>query len=147
MIKQMTLMRQKGFDEIRKGDAASVARGTKFLLRYSLFVGSAGAGANFIIQSLLGRDRELEWGDIPLNALKNFGMSQYTMDKVAEGKLGEAAASVLSPPALVLFEIASLILSSRDSPGFISHLSNQTLTPLCIKESASPFAEALSFDE
>jgi len=107
MIKQMTLMRQKGFDEIRKGDAASVARGTKFLLRYSLFVGSAGAGANFIIQSLLGRDQELEWGDIPLNALKNFGMSQYTMDKVAEGKLGEAAASVLSPPALVLFEIAS----------------------------------------
>jgi len=107
MIKQMTLMRQKGFDEIRKGDAASVARGTKFLLRYSLFVGSAGAGTNFIIQSLLGRDQELEWGDIPLNALKNFGMSQYTMDKVAEGKLGEAAASVLSPPALVLFEIAS----------------------------------------
>ena len=107
MIKQMTLMRQKGFDEIRKGDAASVARGTGFLLRYVLFVGSAGAGANFIIQSLLGRDQELEWGDIPLNALKNFGMSQYTIDKVAQGKLGEAVASVLSPPALVLFEIAS----------------------------------------
>jgi len=102
MIKQITLMRQRGIDEIRRGN---VKDGTAFLLRYALFVGTAGAGMEFITNSILGKDNELEWGDIPMNAFKNFGASQYIMEKARDGKLKDAAASLFSPAMGSLLDI------------------------------------------
>jgi hypothetical protein len=107
MIKQLNLIKKRGVDEIRKGDAASVRVGTGFLIRYALMAGAAGASMDWIIKSMLGRDADMEWGDVPLNALKNFGLSQYILDKMQQGKGKEAIASAFIPPLDPILNIAT----------------------------------------
>lgn len=101
MIKQLTLMRKEGVDKLRRGDPD----GAKFLLRYALIVGGAQAGMEWIVNSMWGKDDDLTWGDIPLNALKNFGISKYALEQLGQGNVGKAAAAFVAPPLLVLTEV------------------------------------------
>ena len=103
-IKQLTVVRKRGIDEIRKGN---VREGTEFLLRYGLLVGAAGAGMDYLVRSLQGHDETLEASDVPMQALKNFGMSQMLVEKAKEGKLRDAAALLVSPAAYVMLDLAS----------------------------------------
>jgi hypothetical protein len=105
MTKQMTLMRKEGIAQIRAGNWA---QGLSHISRWAIMAGAAGASMTWIIDSLLwGRDRELEWGDIPLAALKNFGASAYAADLFAQGRPGAAVAGFLAPPVMVLWDIAA----------------------------------------
>lgn len=97
MLKQADIVRR---DVAREFAAGNYAKATSNALRYSLLLGISGATMEFIRNFFLGKDDELEWGDIPANMLKTFGWSQYVKDQVQQGKLGEAAAGVVTPPFL-----------------------------------------------
>lgn len=95
MIKQLNLIKKRGVDEIRKGNTRE---GMGFIIRYGLMAGAAGMTMDALIGNLLGRDREFEWGNVPLNALKNLGLSQYVLDKWKAGQYKEAIGSAVGLP-------------------------------------------------
>ena len=103
MIKQLTLMRKEGIDKLRRGDSD----GARFLLRYALLVGGGQAGMEWIVNSMWGKNDELTWGDIPVNVLKNFGISQYAIEKFRKGEPVAGASALVAPPLLVLTEVLS----------------------------------------
>ena len=104
MIKQMNFVKKRGIDEIRKGN---VREGSSFLIRYALMAGAAGATMDWIVKSLLGRDADLDWKSIPLNALKNLGLSEYVIDKARQGKGKEAILAATVPPADPILNIVT----------------------------------------
>lgn len=104
MIKQINLIRRRGVDEIRRGN---FKEGAGFLMRYALFAGAAGATMDWVVKSLLGRDADLEWKNIPLNALKNFGLSEYVIDKARQGKGKEAILAATVPPVDPILNIVT----------------------------------------
>jgi len=96
MIKQMNFVKKRGIDEIAKGN---LVEGGGFITRYVLMAGAAGATMDWVVKSLLGRDADLDWKSIPLNALKNLGLSEYVIDKARQGKGKEAILAATVPPA------------------------------------------------
>lgn len=94
-IKQLNLVKKRGVDEIAKGN---VRDGMGFLIRYALLAGSAGAGMDWIIKSMLGRDADTDWGVIPFNVLKNIGISEFAIDRARQGKGKEAILMATVPP-------------------------------------------------
>jgi len=95
MLKQADIVRREVVQEFRKG---SKVKATQNAMRFGLALGIGGAGTQWINNWILGRDQEPGLSDIPLNAMKTFGWSQYTLDKVRQGKVGEAVADVAAPP-------------------------------------------------
>jgi len=95
MIKQINLLRRRGIDEIRRGNKRE---GIEFLMRYTLMAGAAGATMDWVTKSLLGREADTDWKMIPLNALKNLGLSEYVIDKARQGKGKEAIIAATLPP-------------------------------------------------
>lgn len=104
MIKQMNFVKKRGIDEMRKGN---VVEGGGFIVRYALMAGAAGATMDWIVKSLLGRDADLDWKSIPLNALKNLGLSEYVIDKARQGKGKEAILAATVPPADPILNIVT----------------------------------------
>lgn len=95
-IKQMDLARRKVWQQLRGGNPAE---GIKNALRIGATLALAGAGADMIRDFILGRERERDWGDLPLNLLKTYGMSSYMMDKIRQGKGYETLImSTIAPP-------------------------------------------------
>jgi hypothetical protein len=97
-LKQLNLIRDRGLKEIAKGDAASIRRGTAFLLRYTILAGTAGATSQWVVNSMLGRNDKIEASDVPVQAAKNFGLSQYTLDQWRAGHEIRAAGGMAAPP-------------------------------------------------
>lgn len=97
MLKQADLLRNESYNKIKSKGTRT--EGINNLIRYSVIMGLAGAGTEEVKNWLLGKDsKELELSDIPLNMLKSFGLSQFVMDKVKAGNVGEAAGGVVLPP-------------------------------------------------
>ncbi len=118
-IKQLDLARREGWNEIKKGDAKSIARGAKNLFDIALIMGLAGASTGMVRDFLLNREVDFEATDITDNILKVYGMSQFFMDRAlgvskedarirrAEGDIyaraqesdiGQAALGLIAPP-------------------------------------------------
>ena len=101
MLKQADLLRREGYNEIRAGfeakDYARVSKGFGNLVKFSFTLGLSGATPIMITNFLLGKPFDTDWKDIPLNALKTFGWSQYTMDQ-ARKEPWKAVASLAAPP-------------------------------------------------
>jgi hypothetical protein len=95
MLKQLDIVRRDGVNEIKKGN---VARGIYNLTRYGLLLGIAGATTNEIQNWILGRKVDFKAIDIPLNIIKTFGWSQYTIDKAKHEGILAATASTIAPP-------------------------------------------------
>ena len=102
MLKQVDFARREGYNEIAKGN---VARGVANLTKLGLVLGVAGATTDMVKDYLLGRKVDFEATDIPMNALKTFGWSEYTMDKARQGKPVEAVSNVVAPPFQMFDEI------------------------------------------
>jgi len=104
MLKQADIVRREVYQNIKRGNyRKAMEQGTRF----GLALGIGGASTQWINNWLLGRDQEPELTDIPLNALKTFGWSQYTLDKVRQGKPLEAAVDVAAPPYKMFDTIVS----------------------------------------
>ena len=95
MIKQADAVRAEMIRDIKAG---RTAEGTMKGLRYGLALGLGGASMDFVRNWLLGRDQELEWGDIPANTLKTFGLSEYTLEQVVQGNPVKALGGLALPP-------------------------------------------------
>jgi len=104
MLKQLDIARRDVVRQLRSGN---IRQGVSNGLRLSLALGIGGASTSLINDWLLGRDTDADWGDIPLNALKTFGWSKYTIDKVQQGKPAEAALGVALPPYSMFDAIVS----------------------------------------
>lgn len=107
MLKQLDILRREGIQEIQKGN---VARGLYNLTRIALIMGAAGATTDMLKDWLMGRPFDAKWTDIPMNLLKTFGWSEYTIDKaVGTGpKKAEPLGAVLNmavPPFKMMDEI------------------------------------------
>ena len=93
-IKQLDRIRRDAFREITSGDAV---KGMTQLMRYSMMFGMTNMGVQQVKDWVRGR--EVEWEDHVVDAFwKNFGVSQYLIDKAGGGKISEAAASLIMPP-------------------------------------------------
>lgn len=99
MLKQMDIARVRGYNEIKKGN---VAEGTKNLVAYGTLLGLSGATTDMVKDWLLGRPFDSKWEDIPLNAIKTFGWSQYTLDMAKGGHPAKAVANIVAPPYQML---------------------------------------------
>jgi len=102
MLKQADIVRRDIVQKARRGDKRGA---TEAALRFSLILGISGATTEYVKNALLGRDDKLELEDVPNNVLKTFGWSQYTLDKVRQGKGLEAAAGIVAPPYKMWDEI------------------------------------------
>lgn len=89
-IKQLDLMRRTAFSKIKrgvlKGDAKLATEGAYNLTRFTMLFTSANMTADGIKNWIFGRDEDIS--DMVVdNMWKNFGVSQFLVDKVAdEGK-------------------------------------------------------------
>lgn len=108
MIKQMNLVRERGFREIAKGDSASVFRGTAFLLKYGLALSLSGASINYIQDWILGKEPSLEASDVTENLFKSFGWSSYAIEEARKGQGLQALANIALPPYKLFEEIWDL---------------------------------------
>jgi hypothetical protein len=98
MIKQMDLFRNEAFNKIKEG---KTREGLYNLSKLIMVLGIGNATTQYIKDYLFSQfdDREVEFDtNIPMNVLKTFGWSEYTADKVKEGKVGEAIGGMVLPP-------------------------------------------------
>lgn len=109
MIKQFDLARRDGYNQIKKGvqagDKKMAARGALNLLKLSFALGIAGMSTDKVKRFIKGEDLDFAASDIPMNALKTFGLSEYFMDKAGSGKPLEAIRDSVMPPYRMMDEI------------------------------------------
>ena len=102
MLKQLDLMRNKGYNEIKKGN---VKEGLSNLTRLGLTLGVAGVTTDMIKNYLLGKDFDPEWEDVPMNMLKTFGLSRFILDKAREGDWKDVVSGMAGPPSSMFEDI------------------------------------------
>jgi hypothetical protein len=102
MLKQVDLLRREGYNEIRSGNKA---KGFARLAKLGILLGISGAGPDMIKNFLMGKPFDAEWSDVPLNMLKTFGWSQYTMDKARGGQWQSVAGGFVIPPFRIYEDI------------------------------------------
>jgi hypothetical protein len=98
MIKQMDLFRNEAYNKIKEG---KTREGLYNLSKLIMVLGIGNATTQYIKDYLFSQfdDREVEFDtNIPMNVLKTFGWSEFTADKVKEGKVGEAIGGMVLPP-------------------------------------------------
>ncbi len=94
MVKMFDIARRDAFQEVKKGN---VAKGIRSLVALGTVLGVSGAAVDVVKDFLLGRPIDLSFGSISENALRTFGFSEYTRDKMKTDP-GKAIANVVIPP-------------------------------------------------
>ncbi len=105
MLKQIDLVRNSAYNEIKKGN---VATGLGNLARYSVLMGMAGVSVSVVKDWLTGKDVKVELADATENILKTFGWSTYALTKAAQGKPIEATINVATPPYRMMDDIVRM---------------------------------------
>ena len=95
MLKQGDDLRVNAYNKIRDG---KIAQGLQYLTSYMLIIGSTQSGVNAAIDWAMGRDPSIDALDIPLGVFKMFGLNDYNLNKIREGKLVDVASSMVIPP-------------------------------------------------
>lgn len=94
-MKQLNLMKRDGIDEIAKGN---IAKGVKNLTTLIGLMTAANSSIDVIKQTILSK--EIKEEDVPDlvvgNIFKNFGASEYILNKGAGGKVGSMLQNVLN---------------------------------------------------
>lgn len=96
-IKQLDLVRREAFDQIARGE---VAKGTANLARLGAIIGTANGGVEKAKSYITGKD--VDFSDAFFaNILRNYALSEWTLDKAKQGKPIEAAVDMIKPPVQV----------------------------------------------
>lgn len=106
-LKQLDFVRREAYQEIKAGNRA---RGMANLMRYGLYAGISGATAVQVQRWMLGYDDELSASDIGENMAKLFALNEYTRDRLANRKIGEAVTNTVAPPFRIFSDIAQSTL-------------------------------------
>lgn len=96
--KQADFIRRESYNEIKKRDKASVAKGLGMLLKYGAAAGVSGATAAQVQNWMLGRDDALDTNAVLENMAKTFALNSYTRDKAAKGDIAQAMVDTATPP-------------------------------------------------
>lgn len=103
-IVQADIVRRDVWHKIKTGDPKQVAIGLKNAALYSAHLAVAGVPAIAVTNWIMGRGLQLDNIDLVDNLMRNFGLSRYTMDKIASSKnpgkaVAEAGLNFVAPPA------------------------------------------------
>lgn len=101
-LKQLDIVRREAFDKFRNGEKVA---GINYLIKYATLMGISGATIVQIQNWILGRDHDLALSDVPINMVKNLGLSQYVLDQLKEGNLKNALTGIAMPPIGVVQDI------------------------------------------
>jgi hypothetical protein len=97
-IKQLDILRRDFYNQIRRGNTAA---GVKNLVTYGAILGTANASVENVKSWIKGED--VEFSDLVMaRLLGNYGLSQYTLKEIGEGKAIGAAVKIATPPYAVL---------------------------------------------
>lgn len=95
-LKQIDIFRREAIHKMKT--PGQRLEGTTNLLRFALALGISGASVEAIKNWLYGKDDSLTAGDVLFNFTKTYGMSQYALDQIAQGKPIQAIGSQILPP-------------------------------------------------
>lgn len=104
-IKQLDLVRNTAYKAFKAGNST---KGAQLLAKYGAYMALGGVPVMYIQDWMMGRKTELDVGTVAELAVKPFGLSRYTTDKVASGKLLETVAGMATPPYKMGDEILRL---------------------------------------
>lgn len=105
MIKQGDWIRNNAYQEIKNGDRA---KGLKTLAAYMAIIGGSQLTMNNATDWALGREVNWDAADIPLSVFKMFGLNDYNIKKIKDGKIVEVASNIVLPPLKAAQDIADL---------------------------------------
>lgn len=117
MLKQMDLVRNDAIKKMRT--PGEFKEGLSNLMRLTLFYGLSGgttaAVKDYILNGFENEDSvEDIASDIPINALKTLGFSQYVLDDLKRGAIGSAASRIVVPPYKMFEEVTTNVVSQFD---------------------------------
>jgi len=102
-IKQLDLARKEALHQIRNG---KTKEGVTALARYAGILGVSNASVEQVKAWVRGED--VEFGDLVIaNMYRNYGISQYFLDKMEKGQLSGAVATLVMPPFNVVDNVYS----------------------------------------
>ncbi len=107
IIKQLDVIRRNAVSKMTDGTVKGFRDGAWELLRYSAVIGTANTGSQYAKDFMMGRDIEATPMDVPLNLLKTLGWSEYTQNKIAEGKPVQATIDLVTPPVKIFDDVMS----------------------------------------
>jgi len=106
-MKQVDLLRRDVYNEIKAGRKA---QGYTNLLKIGLGLGMGGATIAQIQNFILGREKEMELGDVMENAMKTFALNEYTRNDIAKGNVVKAIIATGTPPYKIFDDIVKGII-------------------------------------
>lgn len=123
MLKQLDLMRNDAYNEIRKGSREGIIKGISNLAKYATVLGIANSTTDYVKDWLMGKEVDPELSDVPLNVLKTFGFSEYVLNNLAQGKVWETVGGMAAPPFKIFDEVL------KDSIAQIKYSTSDDLFP------------------
>jgi hypothetical protein len=121
MLKQIDLYRNDAFNKIFK--EGKKKEGLSNLARLTMTLGIAGASTEWVKDYLMsfidGREvqddpKEFLTSDVPMNVLKTFGWSEYTIDKFKTGAVGESLGGIVLPPFAIFDDLTKDSIAEMD---------------------------------
>jgi hypothetical protein len=116
-IKQLDLLRRDAISKIKSGNGREKLEGMKNLMRYVMVVTPANMTAEQIKAFVSGQD--VEYSDLVVSNLwKNFGLSDFLVQKIGTGKVASAIAeTVLSNPVTGMAETVDTVVKDLSKFG------------------------------
>lgn len=106
MLGQANLIRTEAYNKVKSGyknhNVKEFSDGLGKLAMLGMGFAAVGASNKQIQNWLLNRDEPMDGVDMFWNATRQFGLSEYTFNKAAQGDLKGAVGSVISPPTALL---------------------------------------------
>lgn len=116
MLKQFDIQRRNAFSKMASGNGKEAAQGMANLLKYAVILGLGNATFGTVKDWMLGKEVDLEAGDVMENVLKTWGLNKFAREELAKGNVGKAIGTVVLPPYQILDRIAK-----RD-PAAVQHI-------------------------
>lgn len=117
-LKQLDLLRRESFDRIAKGD---VLEGTANLVRLGTILGLSNASVEEAKSFITGKD--VDFDDAVLaSVLRNYGLSEYTLKFLKQGKPIEAAIRLATPPISVFEDPVKDVMEGFENFRTLKHL-------------------------
>jgi len=118
MLTQADVLRRDAWDNIKTGEPKKVALGMKNLALYAAALSTVTIPSDAIKNWMMGRGLKLDNIDYVDNFTRNFGLSRYTIDKVARSEtpgkdMIEAGIKAVTPPAA---SVATTVAEGMSNP-------------------------------
>lgn len=94
-LKQADIIRRTAYQKIKNGNTKE---GLKDLARYALMMGIGGATAEQASNWIRGDFSAPDWGSIPFQMLKTYGVNEYNMHKMRQEGVGATLWDFAKPP-------------------------------------------------